>query len=71
MPNLEKWEHAGDGDLGIVALRNAEEKGSLMHHPHVKAAPLLPDKARSANVMSSRNKYLFKIYCYSNSRYGR
>ena len=48
---------AGDGYVGIVALRTAEEKGSLMHHPHRKAAPLLTHKARSAHVMSTLNKY--------------
>ena len=24
IPNIETWEHAGDGNLGIVALRTAE-----------------------------------------------
>ena len=66
--NIEAWEHTGDGNFGIVVLRTGEEKGSLMHHLHRKAAPLLRDKARSAHVMSSLSKYLFKIYCYSNFR---
>ena len=68
IPNIETWEHAGDGNLWLVALRTAEEKGFLMHHLHRKAAPLLRDKARSAHVMSTLSKYLFKIYCYSNFR---
>jgi hypothetical protein len=54
--NIETWEHTGDGNVGIVALRTAEEKGSLMHHLHRKAAPLLPDKARFAHVMSTLSK---------------
>jgi hypothetical protein len=46
----------GDDNAGLVALRTAEEKGSVMHHPHRKA------------VMSTLSRYLFKIYCYSNFR---
>ena len=68
IPNIETWERAGDGNVGIVALRTTEEKVFLMHHLHRKAAPLLPGKARSAHVMSTLSKYLFKIYCYRNFR---
>jgi hypothetical protein len=69
IPNIETWEHSGDCNVGIVALRTAKEKGSLMHPPPPrKATPLLPDKDRSAHVMSTLSKYLFKIYCYSNFR---